>query len=466
MRENDHSCHIGKYGIGMRRKVLYGFFVCAATLGIVGLTVSAEKNIAVDGSHNALFAMQELTGQVAFGTDNSKHSLLAMQALEQEEIAAWRPSEKGNETAPELSVGNGKQLNEMAAGASSGQKGEKPEADMSGRREDREDEYADLAIAHVADYVNVRKAPNTESEIVGKIYNGAVAQILETAGEQDEWFHVTSGSVQGYIKAEYFIYGDAAADVVDGYVTRYVVVQADRLNVRESPDVSAKRIGYLDQGEKALLVEEAEKAVSKSAEKAGGKADGEWVQIAYGDDKRGYVASEFVKITEEFLYAKSIEEEKAEQEAQRARQQRKETSEEKAPEITAVAAPNTSYSFDSELRSQIVDYAMQFLGNKYVSGGNSLTSGTDCSGFTSLIYADFGYSISRTPAGQLSSAGRSIDYESAQPGDIICYGSGKCTHVGLYIGNGQIIHEANSRKGVVIYNADYDNILGVKNVID
>ena len=51
MRENDHSCHIGKYGIGMRRKVLYGFFVCAATLGIVGLTVSAEKNIAVDGSH-------------------------------------------------------------------------------------------------------------------------------------------------------------------------------------------------------------------------------------------------------------------------------------------------------------------------------------------------------------------------------------------------------------------------------
>ena len=136
------------------------------------------------------------------------------------------------------------------------------------------------------------------------------------------------------------------------------------------------------------------------------------------------------------------------------------------PENTQVVAPVTTYSTNSELRSQIVEYAKQFLGNKYVMGGNSLTNGTDCSGFTSLIYADFGYSISRTPAGQLSSAGRSIDYSEIQPGDIVCYGKGSCSHVALYIGDGQIIHEANSRKGVVIYNADYDNILGVKNVID
>jgi cell wall-associated NlpC family hydrolase len=110
---------------------------------------------------------------------------------------------------------------------------------------------------------------------------------------------------------------------------------------------------------------------------------------------------------------------------------------------------------------------MQFLGNKYVHGGQTLEGGTDCSGFTSLIYKEYGYSLSRTPDGQLSGAGRSISYSEAQPGDIICYGSGsKCTHVALYIGNGQIIHSANSRKGVVIYNADYDTIIGVKNIID
>ena len=85
------------------------------------------------------------------------------------------------------------------------------------------------------------------------------------------------------------------------------------------------------------------------------------------------------------------------------------------------------------------------------------------------MYADFGYSISRTPGGQYSSSGRSIDYGSIQPGDIICYssnGGASCTHVGLYIGNGQIVHAANSRKGVITQNADYDLIIGIKNVID
>ena len=96
-----------------------------------------------------------------------------------------------------------------------------------------------------------------------------------------------------------------------------------------------------------------------------------------------------------------------------------------------------------------------------------MDGGTDSSGFTSLIYAEYGYSLSRTPGGQLSSNGRSISYSEAQPGDIICYGkNGKCTHVALYIGDGQIIHSANPRKGVVIYKADYDTIIGVKNVID
>lgn len=313
------------------------------------------------------------------------------------------------------------------------------------------DEYANLAIAQVTNYVNVRKEPNTDSEIVGKIYNGAVAEVLEKAGPGDEWFHITSGSVQGYIKAEFFLYGDAAADVADEYVNRSIVVKADRLNVRKEPDVGASRIGYLDCGEKAHFLEDC----------------GDWIRIQYGANKEGYVASEFVTIVEEFTYAKSIEEEWAEQEALRMQREREKTSESTMPENTTMIAPaNTDYSTNEELRARIIEYSMQFLGNKYVSGGNSLVTGTDCSGFTSLIYAEFGYSIGRTPSSQLSSAGRGIDYSEIQPGDIICYGKSKCTHVALYIGNGQIIHSANSRKGVVIYQADYDTILGVRNVID
>ena len=317
----------------------------------------------------------------------------------------------------------------------------------------QESEYADLAIANVNHYVNVRKGPDTDSEIVGKIYDGAVAQILSTAGAEDDWFQVVSGNVEGYIKAEYFLYGEAAVAVIDNYVTRYATVKADRLNVRKEPDISASRLGFIDFGEKVKILENL----------------GEWLKVQYTDRDTGYVAAEYVTVSEEFVYAKTVEEEAREIAERRALEERQRVSEAEASENTAimVAPPVTTYTTNAELRQQIVDYAMQYLGNKYVHGGQSLSGGTDCSGFTSLIYAEFGYSLSRTPEGQLSSAGRSIDYSEIQPGDVICYGSsGKCTHVALYIGDGQIIHAANSRKGVIISSATYDTILGVKNIID
>ena len=174
-------------------------------------------------------------------------------------------------------------------------------------------------------------------------------------------------------------------------------------------------------------------------------------------------------ISEEFIYAKSIEEERREAEERKALEARQKQSEAQAAENTTITVPppTTTYENTSELRQQIVDYAMQFLGNKYIHGGKTLAGGTDCSGFTSLIYAEFGYSLSRTPEGQLSNAGRSVSYSDAQPGDIICYGSkGRCTHVAMYIGDGQIIHSANPQKGVVVQGAGLDNILGVKNIVD
>ena len=317
-----------------------------------------------------------------------------------------------------------------------------------------ENEYADLALANVTNYVNVRTGADTGSAIVGKIYDGAVAQILEIVdGEDGQWFRIVSGNVEGYIKAEFFLYGDAAAEVIDEYVTRYAMVLADRLNVRENPDIEAKRIGYINNGEQVKLLE----------------TGSEWLKVQYTEDKPGYVAAEFVTIVEEFVYAKTVEEEAAELAAKRALEERQHVSEAQAAENTTVTSvsPSGEYSDNGDLRSGIIEYAKQFLGNRYVHGGQSLESGTDCSGFTSLIYAQFGYSVSRTPSGQLANDGRSIAYSEARPGDIICYGSGgKCTHVALYMGDGQIIHSANSRKGVVIYQADYDTIIGVKSIID
>ena len=157
-----------------------------------------------------------------------------------------------------------------------------------------ESEYSNLAIANVKNYVNVRSTPDTNGEVVGKMYDDSVAQIISVVGEgEEEWFQVVSGSVEGYIKSEYFIYGDAAAEVIDDYVTRYAVVKADRLFIREEPDVAAKRIGYMDNGEKGKLVELGD----------------EWVKVLYTEGNEGYVARQYVAIEEQFVYAKSIEEE-------------------------------------------------------------------------------------------------------------------------------------------------------------
>lgn len=320
--------------------------------------------------------------------------------------------------------------------------------------ETTEEEYASLAIANVTDYVNVRLEPNTDSAVVGKIYDGAVAQILDVAGEDQDWFCIVSGNVEGYIKAEFFIYGDAAAEVVDHYVTRYATVTADRLNVRQEAAADAKRTGYIDNGEKVRILEN----------------NGDWLKIQYTENREGYVSAEYVTISEEFLYAKTIEEEQAEIAAQKALQEREQSTEQETPEvITNITLPAVTYTSNEELRQEIIDYAMQYLGNRYIHGGSSLAGGTDCSGFTCFVYAEFGYSISRTPGGQYSGAGRSISSEELQPGDIVCYSSngGKsCTHVGLYIGGGQIIHSANSRKGVIISAVDYSPIIGMRNVID
>ncbi|MBR3602779.1 MAG: SH3 domain-containing protein [Lachnospiraceae bacterium] len=374
--------------------------------------------------------------------------VIAMQGNKEENIIAEKAmlENKIEDTTGEEPDAGQEQTNEVM--------NEEPEEENAEEVQE-EYEYADFAFADVNDYVNVRNQPSTEGEIVGKIYDGAVAEILSLAGENDEWYQIVSGDVEGYIKAEFFLRGEEAASVMDKYITRYAKVIADKLNVRKEPSVESKRVGYLNFEERVKVVE----------------TEGEWIRIQYAQEKEGYVAAEYVVISEEFNYAKTLEEE-AKELAEKAEREQRETQAAQVENIVeeiVVVPPAVTYTSNESLRQEIVNYALQYVGNRYVSGGRSLSGGTDCSGFTCFVYADFGYSISRTPSGQMSGSGRSIGYEEIQPGDIICYSSngGKsCTHVGMYIGNGQIVHSANSRKGVIISGADFEPIIGVKNVID
>ena len=107
----------------------------------------------------------------------------------------------------------------------------------------------------------------------------------------------------------------------------------------------------------------------------------------------------------------------------------------------------------------VIDYACQFVGNPYVWGGTSLTNGADCSGFVQSVYAYFGISLPRTTYDMVNS-GYAVSYDEAQPGDLILYGD--CSHVGLYMGDGNIVNALNSEKGICICSATYTNIYAIR----
>lgn len=109
---------------------------------------------------------------------------------------------------------------------------------------------------------------------------------------------------------------------------------------------------------------------------------------------------------------------------------------------------------------QIAEFACKYVGYPYVAGGTSLTNGADCSGFVMAVYQAFGYSLPRSSYAQ-SGAGRGVSYSEAQPGDIIYYGG----HVGIYIGNGQIVHASTERSGIKITSATYRNIITVRRIV-
>ena len=124
------------------------------------------------------------------------------------------------------------------------------------------------------------------------------------------------------------------------------------------------------------------------------------------------------------------------------------------------STPAVTSSGGSGKGKQIADFACQYIGYPYVAGGTSLTNGADCSGFTMAVFREFGISLPRSSYAQ-SGVGRAVSYAEAQPGDIIYYGG----HVGIYIGNGQIVHASTERTGIKITAATYRSIVTVRRIV-
>ena len=195
---------------------------------------------------------------------------------------------------------------------------------------------------------------------------------------------------------------------------------------------------------------------------------GEWTAVESGD-VTGYVKTEYILTgAEAQMYAENLvteaqQEGKEEAEAFTYAVSRKSEEAQMTQEVQENVQQTETTEFSAQPASNgqaIVDYACQFIGNPYVWGGTSLTDGADCSGFVQSVFAHFGISLPRTTYDQIY-AGVEVSYDQAMPGDLICYDG----HIGIYIGNGQIVNAQNPEQGIGISPATYTTILSVRRIV-
>ncbi len=361
----------------------------------------------------------------------------------------------------------------------------------------KQDEKIELAVAAPNVYLNIHTDASLGSEVIGKLYSNDVAKILQDNG--GDWVKIKSGSLVGYVLGEYLVKGDEAALLSELVKKNVAVVDNSENEVKVHKNKSEKNvIMTVSQGEQIEVRENMEE-----------ETDG-WIEVATEKGK-GYVKMEDVSVTDSYPVAETAEEqqerienatvkdiaddaqkkaEKASEVAQAAAQKAEEAAsiiedenaeptkaEEKAAETALAvaekaqtAADNTKVTYETakkemlnhgaETGQAVADFALQFVGNPYVWGGSSLTHGTDCSGFTMAVYSNFGVGLPHYDASQRG-YGIGIDSLSdARPGDLICFYG----HVGIYIGDGMMVHASNARDGIKVSRADYRAIAAIRRI--
>ena len=444
------------------------------------------------------------------------------------------------------------------------------------------DSYANLGIAEVSGYLNVRKTPESFGEVIGKLPKGGACEILDTS--TDGWYKISSGGVTGYVSSQYVYTGDEAKKLAAENVAERAVIDADKLNVRSEPKADANVVeqvfknerydirgqqdgwiqissGYIsadyvtvkyaldeaikqDMRQTVLSLydnlgvsnvsnylnvrdnpdEKKGKIIAKLPSNAGcdildtstsgwykirsgnitgyvkseyiltgqqakdkalqvaklmaisnserflvaDQQDG-WVKIEI-DDQDAYLSSDYVDVKygleEAIKYTPVVEvaDTSSKNDSKNSSKNSSKNNSGKKNSANDGAAGSKSGSVSSK-RAQIANYAVQFVGNRYVYGGTSLTNGTDCSGFTMSVMAKFGVSLPHNSGAQ-SGCGKSITSSQMRPGDLVFYsGSGGINHVALYIGNGQVCHASNARSGIKISTWNYRTPAKIVNVL-
>lgn len=294
-------------------------------------------------------------------------------------------------------------------------------------------QYDNLVISKVNNYLNIRKEPNTDSmsNVIGKFPSKAAGEILETL---DGWYKIKSGNITGYITADpqYVAVGQEARDLALESATLMAIVNTDMLNVRSEPNTDSKIWTQISKEERYPVAQQ---------------LDG-WVQIELdtgdsgeeGEGDKAFISTRENNVEVRYALTEAIKfsplEEKANQQA--------------------------------SLRNKVVNYGLQFVGGRYVWGGTNPNTGADCSGFVQYVMRNAaGVSLPRTSREQ-AKTGRSISSSEMRPGDLIFYtgSNGVVNHVAMYIGNGQVVHAASRKSGIKISTWNYRKPKYIRSYLD
>ena len=317
--------------------------------------------------------------------------------------------------------------------------------------------YDNLGVSNVFNYLNVRDNPDEKKgKIIAKLPSNAGCDILDTS--TSGWYKIRSGNITGYVKSEYILTGQQAKDKALQVAKLMAISNTDGVNVRTEPNTNSSIYTQISNSERFLVADQ---------------QDG-WVKIEI-DDQDAYLSSDYVDVKygleEAIKYTPVVEVADTSSKNDSKNSSKNNTKNNSGKKNSGKknsandgAAGSKSGSVSSK-RAQIANYAVQFVGNRYVYGGTSLTNGTDCSGFTMSVMAKFGVSLPHNSGAQ-SGSGKSITSSQMRPGDLVFYsGSGGINHVALYIGNGQVCHASNARSGIKISTWNYRTPAKIVNVL-
>lgn len=327
--------------------------------------------------------------------------------------------------------------------------------------------YAQAYGTVATETLNVRDGAKIDASIVEQI---GLGDSVEIVSEQGDWLKlILEDDARAYVKAEY----------INVHRVLAVVNVNDGLNVRDYPSTeNGEIIGRFNAGDEISVHYRVGDWYKVSQEGFEGYVSKEYIKNSSEVDFLSYLPTkkltevERMTVTQEEAQAVTVEADVVSNNNDSTSSTSGSTSNNSNTSSNSSNSSNTnssSSSSSSSLGQAVVDYAMQFLGNPYVYGGNSLTNGVDCSGFTSQVMKHFGVSLNRSSSAQYANNGYYVDSGDLQKGDLLFYGySGSVSHVAIYIGGGQVIHANDERTGICISNAfptSGKNYIGAKRVL-